>query len=63
MVFQQFGVASVYQGNWTNFLFGIRQNATESVEPDKRNLKLWRSSSLNKIEGVSAVDDGRYVLD
>ena len=63
MVFQQFGIASVYQGNWTNFLFGIRQNSTESVEPDKRNLKLWRSSSLNKIQGLNVVDDGRYVLD
>jgi hypothetical protein len=63
MVFRRFGVASVYQGNWTNFLFGIRQNSTESFEPEKRKLELWRSSSLANVEGINAVDNGRYVLD
>jgi hypothetical protein len=63
MVYQSYGIASVYYGNWTNFLFGIRQNTTESVDPTKRNLTLWQSSSLNKIEGLAAVDAGRYILD
>jgi hypothetical protein len=61
-VHRRYSVASVYQGNWINYLFGIRQNATEN-QKGRRNLALWRASSLEKIAGLASVDDGRYVFD
>ncbi len=61
-VHQKYGVSSNSFGNYTNFLFGVRQNTTESESPELRNWENWAKSSLSRISGLATVDDGRYVL-
>jgi|688.fasta_scaffold253654_2 hypothetical protein len=58
-----FDIASVYGGNYINYLFGIRQNATENdFYSPRRVLSNWTSSSLGMISGLAKIDEGRYVF-
>ena len=62
-VYKTYDIASVYIGNYINYLFGVRQNATEdSFYSSKRDIANWATSGLGSIPGLAAVDDGRYVF-
>jgi hypothetical protein len=62
-VYETYDVASVYTGNYINYLFGVRQNTTEDVfHSEKRDIANWATSSLGSIPGLARVDDGRYVF-
>ena len=62
-VYATYDIASVYTGNYINYLFGVRQNATEDeFYSDKRDVANWATSGLGSIPGLSRVDDGRYVF-
>jgi hypothetical protein len=62
-VYSTYDVASVYTGNYINYLFGVRQNATENdFFSQRRDLSNWAASNLGSIPGVTDVDDGRYVF-
>jgi hypothetical protein len=62
-VYSEFKIASVYGGNYINYLFGVRQNATENDHySDKRDLSNWAVSMLGSIAGLNRVDDGRYIF-
>jgi hypothetical protein len=62
-VYATYDIASVYTGNYINYLFGVRQNTTEdSFYSDKRDVANWATSGLGSIPGLARVDDGRYVF-
>jgi hypothetical protein len=62
-VYSEFDIASVYGGNYINYLFGVRQNATENDHfSDKRVLSNWVASTLGSIAGLTRVDNGRYIF-
>lgn len=62
-VYATYDIASVYTGNYINYLFGVRQNATEDgFYSDKRDVANWATSGLGSIPGLARVDEGRYVF-
>lgn len=62
-VHSTFNIASVYDGNHVNYLFGVRQNSTENLGiSSKRDIDNWAISDLGKIEGLAKIDGGRFVF-
>jgi hypothetical protein len=62
-VHSNFDIASVYDGNHVNYLFGVRQNSTENLGiSSKRYIDNWAISDLGKIEGLAKIDGGRFVF-
>jgi hypothetical protein len=62
-VHSTFDIATVYDGNYINYLFGIRQNTTENdFHAGQRDIANWVTSSLGSIVGLARVDDGRYIF-
>jgi hypothetical protein len=62
-VHSTFDIASVYDGNHVNYLFGVRQNSTENLAiSSKRDIDNWAISDLGRIEGLAIIDGGRFVF-
>jgi len=60
-VYRRYGIASVYYGNHTNTLFGIRQTGSESFLSQRRILENWAVSHLGDVRNMNKIDDGRYI--
>jgi len=60
-VYRRYGVVSVYYGNHTNTLFGIRQAGSEAFLSERRILENWAMGHLGDVRNMSKIDDGRYI--
>jgi hypothetical protein len=57
----QYGLPSIYFGNFPHVFFGIRQNGTMGYHSGKRVEKNWVTSGLASHANIARIDDGRYV--
>ena len=60
-VFSRYGCPTVYYGNFTNTLFGVRQKCSENFIPARRNMDKWARSHLGEFPNMAKVDRGRYI--
>ena len=61
-VHERYGGPAVYNGNWINALFGIRQACTENAFASSRKLHNWAKSDLASVPNVARIDGGRYTM-
>jgi hypothetical protein len=61
-VHEEFEIASIYRGHFSNSLFGVLSgNATSNFGGFNRVLSNWQRSHLSSVEGLAKIDNGRYI--